>query len=559
MTLIQRTGAFLLLLFCLWLPRLQIVERAVTVDEARWLLRSGNFYQALTSGNLADTYQHEQPGVTVTWAGMLGYFWRFPDYNQLAGGQILGPTSLRNLFDEYDQSQLLVLAAGRTLVVLALGLILMLAGLYAARLLGWLAAGLGLGLIAFDPFSLSLTYLLQPDGLASSLMLLSLLAFLAYCLAGRRRLDLLVSGLAGGLAALSKVPALFLLPFLGLISLIWLTDPWQSVRSALHWKRSALLLLIWAGIAGVTFAIFWPAMWVDPLGTLKEMFGQASRYAIQGNLNAVFFDGQIYASGESAWYFYPLILIWRVTPLLLGGLLLLVWRLIAAYRPGKPERMQASREHTARLTAGLLLLYAALFILTISLASQKYDRYLLPAWLALLILAGWGWAGLFDWLVGKIHGQFKQATRLAAGLVLGVALLAGQGLSAARAYPYYYLYYNPLLGGLDQAAQVLMIGWGEELDQAGQYLDTLPRPLSLRVIAWYGDGCLSYFFRGHTFNINNDTTLADLKQMDYVVTYYQQWQRQEPGPQVLGYLESLTPVHVIRVDGIDLVRIYQLR
>ncbi len=227
MAAIRRLGILLLLLLAFYGTRLGIVERAVTADEARWLLRSGNVYQALASGDLAATYQHEQPGVTVTWAGALGYLWRFPGFAALAGGQLPGPSSLENLFADQGQSPLKVLAAGRILVVLALGLILGLAGWFAGRLLGWWAAALGLGLIALDPFSLSLTYLLQPDGLASTLMLLSVLAVGAYCFDGGRKLDLWISGLAGGLGVLSKSPAGFLLPFIGLLSLVWLAAPDQ--------------------------------------------------------------------------------------------------------------------------------------------------------------------------------------------------------------------------------------------------------------------------------------------------------------------------------------------
>ena len=552
MTFVRRSGALLLLLVCFLAPRLAVVQRAVTADEARWLLRSGNFYQALASGNLAATYQHEHPGVTITWAGALGYLWRFPGYARLVGGQLPGPSALENLFADQGRSPLLVLAASRILVVLGLGLILALAGWYASRLLGWWAAGLGIGLIALDPFSLSLSYLLQPDGMSASLMLLSVLAFADYCLAGRRRLDLLVSGVAGGLAVLSKSPAGFLLPFLGLVSIIWLADLDQSLMSAARWKRSIQVVLAWGGTAGLTFFLLWPAMWVDPLGTLQNVFGGAIQYAATGNQNAVFFNGHIYASGSSAWNFYLVALIWRMAPVMLAGLLLAAWNWIAGYR-------KAGADRTANLSAGTLLLFAGLYVLAISLSSQKYDRYLLPAWLALIMLAGWGWAGLLEWLVGWIERRGERYRQAAAVLVLSLILLACQGAGAAQAYPYYYSYYNPLLGGLNRAAQVLMVGWGEGLDQAGLDLDALPNAAGLRVMSWYADGCFSYFFRGRTVGMDTNTTLADVKQMDYVVVYYQQLQRQEPSQEFLDYLADLSPVKVIRVGELDMVQIFKIK
>jgi hypothetical protein len=558
---LKRTAVPILIVFFMalvfWLPRLLVVERAVTADEARWLLRSGNFYQALASGDLAATYQHEHPGVTVTWAGALGYVWRFRTFPQLAGEQLPGPSSLENLFSGQGRQPLQVLAAGRSLVVLSLGLILALAGWYAARLLGWWAAGIGLGLIAFDPFSLSLTYLLQPDGLNSSLMLLSVLAFLCYWQAGRRRLDLLISALAGGLAVLSKSPAVFLLPFLGLAGLGWLARsempaPGPARWAPARWGRSAGPLLAWVGIAAVTFVAFWPAMWVDPLATLQKVFGEAFRYASEGNLNSIFFNGRIYPEGSSAWYFYPVAIAWRVTPIGLAGILLAAGRWIMAYRRPDPER-------NPWLSIGTLFAYAGLYVLAISLGGQKYDRYILPAWLALLLLAGWGWAGLTGWLGQRAGRRLGAGRQAMAGLALAAAVLAGQGLGAAQVYPYYNSYYNPLLGGLGRATRVWTIGWGEGLDQAGEYLDSLPNAAGLRVISWYADGCFSYFFRGRALGMDRSTTLADVKQMDYVVVYYQQYQRQEPSPEILAYLGDLTPFKVIRVSGLDLVTIYRIR
>ena len=66
------------LLLVLWLPRGLELDRFVTVDEPKWLERSGSFYTGLVRGNFQETFQREHPGVTITWAGMAGYLWRFP-------------------------------------------------------------------------------------------------------------------------------------------------------------------------------------------------------------------------------------------------------------------------------------------------------------------------------------------------------------------------------------------------------------------------------------------------------------------------------------------------
>jgi len=48
-------------------PRVIGLDRLLTVDERPWLGRSANIDRALASGDLANTHQMVQPGVTVLW------------------------------------------------------------------------------------------------------------------------------------------------------------------------------------------------------------------------------------------------------------------------------------------------------------------------------------------------------------------------------------------------------------------------------------------------------------------------------------------------------------
>ena len=40
----------------------------LTIDERRWIQGAGQFFMALRSGDLAQTYWHFHPGITITWA-----------------------------------------------------------------------------------------------------------------------------------------------------------------------------------------------------------------------------------------------------------------------------------------------------------------------------------------------------------------------------------------------------------------------------------------------------------------------------------------------------------
>jgi hypothetical protein len=68
----------LVLLAALWLPRAFALDHFTTPDERLWLARSGNFYQALSQGDWANTFQRHHPGVTVTWAGVVGFLAHLP-------------------------------------------------------------------------------------------------------------------------------------------------------------------------------------------------------------------------------------------------------------------------------------------------------------------------------------------------------------------------------------------------------------------------------------------------------------------------------------------------
>ena len=114
------------------------------------------------------------------------------------------------------------------------------------------------------------------------------------------------------------------------------------------------------------------------------------------------------------------------------------------------------------------------------------------------------------------------------------AILAVQFIGVVGAYPYYLGYFNPLLGGAQKASQVMMVGWGEGLDQAADYLNALPGSKGLKVISWCGEGCFSYFFKGYTIEMDWDMSPAEIQKADYAILYINQLQRQLPSAEVLA-------------------------
>jgi hypothetical protein len=392
--------------------------------------------------------------------------------------------------------------------------------------------------------------MLHVDGLSSSFMLVSLLAYLRYRLPdasiGGRTRDLLLSGGMAGLAWLSKSPALFLIPFIGLVALIDLAAAWRQGRlTGALVKRTVLGLALWGGVGVVVFVALWPAMWVQPVATIQAILSAAGEEAVEGHSKALFFSGMA-LSGDPGPLFYPITYLWQTTPVTLAGLALAagiwLWALVQGRRPQGWQ------------TVGLLLLFALSFLAFMTLGSKKFARYLLPAYMPLDLVAGagWVWAAGFLSTWSRLNRQPSTVSSQQSVWALLLLLLILQAALALPHYPYYFTYFNPLMGGSARAPDVMMIGLGEGLDEAARYLNAKPNAAELAVASWYRGGSFNYLFTGQ------DLDVEEFYRADYAVIYAHQWQRRVPDDRLLDYFRSLTPEHIVTLRGLDYAWIYDL-
>jgi hypothetical protein len=549
----REAGILCLVLLATALPRVGGLDQFATVDEPKWLTRSADFFCALAHGRFADTYQSEHPGVTTMWAGTAGLAWCLPEYAEMCPPEV-SREEYEGILAANGLEPIDVLAAGRLFMVIGNSLALLLAFVFARRLFGPLASMAGVLLVAFDPFHLAHSRLLHLDGLLSSLMLLAFLAFVSY-LRDRRASHLVVSGLAAGLSWLTKAPGLFLVPAVALATLVQVSAEWRSqqpCRLSSFLARSARPLMVWAALAAATMVALWPSMWVAPAASISKMATAAMGYAGEGHSGPVFFNGVVVDDGNlglSYSHYYLIAYLWRATPVTILGLGAAIAVLAAGERLPSTSKLRPS--------AGALVLFAAVFALLITVPGKKGDRYLLPVFPVLDILAAVGWATAVR-LAGE---RVSQASRRAVLVVPLAAAIGLQLLSAASAYPYYLSYYNPVVGGGRTATKVLQIGWGEGLDQAGRYLSGKEDAASLRAVSWYNSGCFSYFFAGNSSRLKSepDQTQMDFQRIlnsDYVVTYIHQQQVGLP-PELLGFLQGQTPEESIWINGLEYARVYR--
>jgi 4-amino-4-deoxy-L-arabinose transferase-like glycosyltransferase len=399
-------------------PRLVGLEQHLTADDREWLRDASRFSAAVRAGKLRETYQRIHPGITVLWLATLSF----------------GPERSAQLVRESgDRARLVnvptfvdaVFDVRRALAWTTAGLTVVLAYLV-WRLLGTGPAVLAGLLLAGEPFLVAHDRLFHADPLLGHLMAVAVLAALLF-FEGRGGWPALIgSGLAAGLALLTKAPAIFLFGFIPLLGVV------QRVRvrprPAGWFPTLAADLLLWGLAAGAIFVALWPALWVDLPGTLARFLADVRREGGTALQNGNFFLGAPIA--DPGPLFYPVATLLRLSPITLVGLLLLAGfglRRLVGRRVADAGRSQILA----------LVAYVALFTLMMTISPMKVDRYLLPAFPILVVL---GALGLYQ-LLRRVPRLW--AHRQAAIVGLGLA----QAALVASVQPYPLSFFDPLLGG----------------------------------------------------------------------------------------------------------------
>lgn len=508
------------LLIVALLPRLWAIGRTVTPDELTWVYRSIRFREAVLTGQWAATVTAGHPGATTTWLGALGISLQLliqpaarTTYTWLTHLAWISPDLTAAL-----ARLATFLTAGRLLVALATSLGIV--GMHRATrpLLGRRTALVAALLLALDPFYAGLSGLLHVDGLATTLATLSLLVLLG----SKKRSHDAAAGALAALTVLTKSPLLLLLPFSGLVLLAQSADLRER---RLDWRSLLGRGLVWGLALLATGLVVLPALWADPAGVFDIMFRTANRHATDA-LRPTFFMGE--ASLEHGPLYYPVILLFRLSPLAWIGLLLG----LAHIRRG------AGRQRPAVVA---LLSWAAIYLLVITLAAKKFDRYVLPAVPALTLCAAAGWTGLEARATrGRWRWPIQHAGSLA--IVLQVILLLS-------VLPYPLVAYNPLAGGGRAAEKVMSVGWGSGSSAAARWLAQQPDAEEVAV-ASSDPLALASFFPGRILPFDE----INIARADYLIL---DAASRQLDPQAFDEITAgAVLTHTVRANGLALAWVY---
>ena len=284
----------------------------LTPDEEVWSAGSAQFLTALAHGDWSATRDQRPPGRDDD----LGRNDRPPAALVLCPPgrhSRPGPTG-PGAGRRADQPGFPALAAFPVALVCVLGSILIY--LLARRLLGEAPALLGAGLLAFDPFYLAHSRVLQMDALLATFVTLAWLALLLAAPEGRRRYYYILSGLSLALAILTKSPGLVIGPLMAgwLAWRAWCdAEPARSLpanpqragvptiklhaglplgaagldRGSTRLQTAARLSLqglLWLGLpALLAIGLLWPALWAAPLATTARVWNLMTTYSQTGH------------------------------------------------------------------------------------------------------------------------------------------------------------------------------------------------------------------------------------------------------------------------------------
>ena len=496
----------------------------------------------------------------------------------------------RTLFTE-PRMDIPNLASARWFIGIIVSVGISVAGILLYRLFGgWVSLVSVIG-IAFSPLFLAQTRRVHTDALASTFILLTVLLYLTYCQNRQHRRYLIFSGVAFGLAALSKSYALILLLWIPVCVFLFQNREKHTGRFLTHIADGFYFL----SCAAITSIVIWPVLWTPPFGilgacllgttyilggelkknkislksipfwastivlgvtcirtlqTIQPVFDRISWAVTTPHEVQHFFLGKII--NDPGWLFYPFVLTIKSTPLMLP-LAITSIVLLAKRRYGSVET-----ERRFRLALALIIC-VALFIICFSATSKKFPRYMLPAFPILEILSALGFVEFLRLVSAQIRSHFESMkVSVLKNTFITVAFLGFfliQVLPVLAVHPYYGTYYN-LCWKMTDITKIVTVGDGSGLDLAAKYLNEKDNATQMSIQASpIAIEVLGYYFIGAVYHAKKVTESSKLYPVDYEVVYIRDsqigWAPQEGiyG----GELE-----HVITLNGIDYVWIYRI-
>ena len=364
--------------------------------------------------------------------------------------------------------QILLLSRGLNLF---LGTLLVaLVGWWAYRLWGNCAALLSIALACFEPNLVAHSSLVTTDTGATLFIFVTVYLLWEYVRVPRWWL-LSATGIAAGIALVSKFSTVLLIPIIGLIvaaslfvereesSLLPIRNPPIPIRHKVFEAPVVLLVIFFFAVAIIPLPYFFQ-------GFQPWLFGLQRFVALAREGQPAFFLGQI---SDQGWWSYFAFAFLVKTPM---GTLVLISAAFLLCRFGKP---------LGRREGLFLLLPVVVFFLAMTQSKVNIGlRHILPVYPFLFVLA----ARL---------ATLEPHRRWFKYIVIG-APLALSAISSLRIAPHQIAYFNEIVGGPDKGYHYLSdsnLDWGQDLKGVKAYMEKEKLPIIY--LSYFGTAPPSYY------------------------------------------------------------------
>ncbi len=420
-------------------------------DVWRWKARSYDFGSGVFSGNFEATLQKYHPGVTLMWAGSAGAkitnLWASHKGISLTAGDDVGV-----IFHlDFVQKFLVVLTISLTTSFLFYAL---------KKALNLRYAVLAVLLLSLEPFYLGLTRMFHLEGMVSTFMLASVVWMHYYFLDIKNKKRLIISGVFAGFALLTKTSALFLVPFYGLSSFMYLFRNGKyklllkerPVINFSHFfrlvKDFSVVFFPWLLVSISVFFVFWPAMWVIPFKVIQTLYAGIADIGVEGD-HIQFYFGELIEDPGPSFYFVVL------------GLRSSIYLLIGFIGALITRRKMSDNE---RSFFDFLFIFIFFYFIQLTLPTKKLDRYILPAFSVISLISSL----FFIWILDRIN--LKKAWNKFIAVLL---FLIPAFYTNIYVHPDYLSYFNPMFGGLKTGVKVLEPKWLIGMEEIVNYFKKL--------------------------------------------------------------------------------------
>ena len=475
-------------------------------DAFLWKERSYAFGKALMSLDFASTAVTYHPGVTLLWS----QFVAIKIYSILDLLFYHGKLSSSSEFIVNHIIQKTVLVFFTSILTVVIYKLL-------KRIFGQRSSILIVMFVLLEPFYLGLSRAIHTDVLISQLMFISALYFYIEFSTSeylkRNGNEALMSGIFMGLSALTKSSALFLIPFYLLGYFLLRKFDFSKIKK---------LFIVYIFFI-ISFFVFWPAMWVNPVGSINlYLFKGIEGVALEEGHGHIWFGIETLDPGP---LFYPIAFIARYSMFIVSMFLFGIYYWIK--KSIKKEKIEINLIYW--------ISFIVFYFIMLTLVSKKLDRYLLPILFPVSIFSSY-W--IKEYFTKKVL-----AILFAVFVLFRIVILYGL-------HPNYLAYYSQLVGGMESGRSLIEPKWLIAYDKVAMFFNEKKNPEKIKVAIADFD-YLRPFAKFEVLNIRSD---EEALKADYFVLPVYRDQRN------IFYrdtykLEKLNDV--ITVSGIEYYEIYK--